>query len=43
VYRVILSPEEIEADQGNSTFGMFFLAFLLLALVAYKSRKKNSS
>jgi len=39
--QVILSPEEIEAEQGNSTLGMFFLAFLLLALVAYKSRKKS--
>ena len=38
--QVILSPEEIEADQGSSTFGVFLLAFLLFALVIYKSRKK---
>jgi len=38
--QVILNPEEIEAEQGNSTLGVFFLAFLILALVAYKSRKK---
>jgi len=35
--RVILSPDEVEADQSSSTFGLFFLAFLLAALVAYKS------
>jgi hypothetical protein len=35
--RVILSPKEVEADQSSSTFGLFFLAFLLAALVAYKS------
>lgn len=35
--RVILSPDEVEADQSSSTFGLFFLAFLLTALVAYKS------
>ncbi|UUO23197.1 hypothetical protein FGD67_08210 [Colwellia sp. M166] len=39
--QVILTPEEIEADQGSSTFGMFFLAFLILAFVGYKSRKKK--
>lgn len=39
--QVILSPEEIEADQGSSTFGMFLLAFLTLTFVAYKSRKKS--
>jgi hypothetical protein len=35
--RVILSPGEVEADQSSSTFGLFLLAFLLAALVAYKS------
>jgi hypothetical protein len=35
--RVILSPDEVEADQSSSTFGLFLLAFLLVALVAYKS------
>jgi len=35
--RVILAPDEVEADQSSSTFGLFFLAFLLAALVAYKS------
>jgi len=42
--RVILSPEDVESDQSSSTFGLFFLAFLLVALVVYKSRlatKKN--
>ena len=39
----LLSPAEIEADQGSSTFGMFLLAFLTLAFVAYKSRKKVQS
>jgi hypothetical protein len=36
--KLIISPEEIEADQSSSTFGLFFLAFFLIALVAYKSR-----
>ena len=36
--QAILSPEEVEADQGSATFGLFLLAFLLVALVAYKSR-----
>lgn len=36
--RKILSPEEVEADQSSATFGLFFLAFLLVALVVYKSR-----
>ncbi len=35
--QVILSPAEVEADQSSSTFGLFLLAFLLAALVAYKS------
>lgn len=39
--QVILTPEEIEADQGSSTFGMFFLALLIFAIVGYKSRKKT--
>ena len=36
--RKILSPEEVEADQSSATFGLFFLAFLIIALVIYKSR-----
>ena len=36
--RVILSPKDVEADQSSATLGLFFLAFLLTALVAYKSR-----
>ncbi|MCW8865003.1 MAG: hypothetical protein OQK09_03260 [Colwellia sp.] len=36
--RNILSPEEVEADQSSATFGLFLLAFLLVALVIYKSR-----
>lgn len=36
--RVILSPDEVESDQSSSTFGLFLLAFLLVALVVYKSR-----
>ena len=35
---VIVSPDEVESDQSSSTFGLFLLAFLLLALVIYKSR-----
>jgi len=35
--RAILSPDEVEADQSSSTFGLFLLAFLLAALVTYKS------
>jgi len=41
--QVILSPEDIAADQGGSTFGMFFLAFLIFAFVIYKSSKKKLS
>jgi len=37
--RLILSPEDVESDQNSSTFGLFLLAFLLLALVIYKSKK----
>ena len=37
--RMMLSPEEVEADQSSATLGLFFLAFLLTALVAFKSRK----
>ncbi|WP_286261778.1 hypothetical protein [Thalassotalea atypica] len=36
---VVLSPDEVAADRSNSTIGLFFLAFLLIALVVYKSRK----
>jgi hypothetical protein len=36
--QIILSSEEVEADQSSATFGLFFLAFLLVALVVYKSR-----
>jgi len=35
--KVILNPKDIAADQSSSTFGLFLLAFLLVALVAYKS------
>jgi hypothetical protein len=35
--RMILSSDEVEADQSSSTFGLFLLAFLLVSLVAYKS------
>ncbi len=41
--QVILSAEEIEADQGSSTFGVFLLAFLIFAFVFYKDRKKKVS
>lgn len=41
--QVILSHSEVESDQSSSTFGLFFLAFLLIALVIYKSRKPLSS
>jgi len=37
--RVILSPKDVESEQTSSTLGLFFLAFLLVALVVYKSRK----
>lgn len=39
---LILSPLEVQADQSSSTFGLFFLAFLLIALVAYKSRSVSN-
>ncbi len=35
---VILSPDEVESEQSSTTMGLFFLAFLLTALVVYKSR-----
>jgi len=35
----ILSPEEVASDQSGSTVGLFLLAFLLTALVVYKSRR----
>lgn len=34
--REILRPEDVEADQSSATLGLFFLAFLLIALVLYK-------
>lgn len=43
--KMLLKPSDVEADQSSSTFGLFFLAFLLTALVAYKSipaRKNNT-
>jgi len=40
--RVILSPSDVEADQSSATLGLFFLAFLLAALVAYKSRATHN-
>lgn len=40
---IILSPEDVEAEQSSLTFGMFFLAFLTIAFVVYKSRKKKVS
>lgn len=39
--RLMLSPSDVEADQSSATLGLFFLAFLLTALVAYKSRPIN--
>ena len=36
--QILLSPTDVEADQSSATLGLFFLAFLLTALVAYKSR-----
>lgn len=35
--QVILTPKDVEADQSSSTFGLFLLAFLIAALVTYKS------
>jgi hypothetical protein len=40
--RTILSPEDVESDQKSSTFGLFLLALLLVALVAYKSIPKKN-
>ncbi|MEW6990539.1 hypothetical protein AADZ91_07585 [Colwelliaceae bacterium 6441] len=39
--KVILSPEEVESDRSSSTFGLFLLSFLLVALVTYKNRKQT--
>ena len=36
--QIILNPKDVEADQSSATVGLFLLAFLLLALVGYKSR-----
>ncbi len=36
--KIILSPEDVESDQRFSTLGLFLLVFLILTLVAYKSR-----
>ncbi len=41
--KVIVSSSEVEKDQSGATFGLFFLAFLLIALVAYKSRPVKKS
>jgi hypothetical protein len=41
--KVILTPQDVEAEQGSSTMGMFFLTFLTVAFVVYKSRKKKVS
>lgn len=38
--KMIISPEEVESDRANSTFGLFLMAFLIVALVAYKNKKK---
>lgn len=35
----ILLPEEVESDRSSSTFGLFLLAGLLVALVLYKNRQ----
>lgn len=35
--QLLLSPKDVEADQSSATLGLFFLAFLLTALVIYKS------
>jgi hypothetical protein len=35
---VIISPDDVESDQSGATIGLFLLAFLLIALVLYKSR-----
>ncbi|TWX69660.1 hypothetical protein ESZ36_06825 [Colwellia demingiae] len=42
--RVILRPDDVLSDQTSATLGLFFLAFLLIALVLYKSRpvRKNT-
>jgi hypothetical protein len=40
--RVLLSPNDVEADQSSATLGLFFLTFLLVALVTYKSRRVSN-
>jgi len=35
--QVLLSPTDVEADQTSSTWGLFFLAFFLIAIVIFKS------
>ena len=40
--RVLLSPNDVEADQSSATLGLFFLTFLLVALVIYKSRRVSN-
>jgi hypothetical protein len=35
---MIVSPDDVESDQSGATIGLFVLAFLLIALVAFKSR-----
>jgi hypothetical protein len=40
--QLIISADEVEADQSSATFGLFLLAFLFIALVVYKSRPVSS-
>lgn len=35
--QVLLSPTDVEADQKSSIWGLFFLAFFLIAIVIFKS------
>lgn len=35
--QIILTPNDVKADQSSATIGLFFLAFLLTVLIAYKS------
>lgn len=36
--RMLLHPDDVLSDQTSATLGLFFLAFLITALVLYKSR-----
>jgi len=38
INQLIITPDEVEADQSSATFGLFLLAFLFTALVIYKGR-----